>query len=71
MAVTVIPKQDFQMQSKKTPKKMQFNLNIQLTSYADNPNCSQVDKTMHENIFWHCPKPKDGVTSITMFVFVN
>lgn len=50
---------------------MQFNLNIQLTSYADNPNCSQVDKTMHENIFWHCPKPKDGVTSITMFVFVN
>lgn len=47
MAMIVIPKEDFQMQSKRTSKKRQFNLNIQLTSYADSPNCSQVDKTMH------------------------
>lgn len=47
MAVIVIPKEDFQMQCHRTSKKVQFNLHVQLTAYADSPNCSQVDKTMH------------------------
>lgn len=46
MAMIAIPK-DFQMQRHRTPKKVQLNLNVQFTTYVDNPNCPQVDNTMH------------------------
>lgn len=47
MAVIVILKEEFQMQYNRTPEKVQVNLSVKLITYADRPNCSQVDKTMH------------------------